>query len=362
MTYLYFFILSLFLIYSYALVDPNFTLINISLWEWFRNNMVFLGYYQRPLSSLIYIILIALLFYFHFYFLKKIKKTNILKLTYGIVIILLVSYPFLSHDFFNYMFDAKILTLYGQNPYLHKALDYYPYDTWLRFMHWTHRTYPYGPVFLGVSLIPSFLSFGKLLLNFIFFKAFFGFFYVLSVYLLNKINKKYALFFATNPLIIVEGLINSHNDLIAVAFGIIGIFYLFKKTNLWSRIFFLLSGGIKYISVPILFLSKNSKSKLNTAVFIGLSFLLIYLSFFQEIQPWYFLNLFLLIAYFPKLLSSLNIFFAGLLLSYLPFIYFGDWGVQSNLNIKHWIIITFFIINLSYMFVYNFSNVKKSHQ
>ena len=94
----------------------------------------------------------------------------------------------------------------------------------------------------------------------------------------------------------------------------------------------------------------------------ALIMLLIYLSLFKEIQPWYFLNLLILIPFFPKLISSFNIFFAGLLLSYFPFIYFGDWGVSSNIRLKHWIIISFFVINLSYLFVYNFNNAKKSHR
>jgi len=359
MIYWYFVILTLFSIYSYALVDPNFTLVNSPIWDFFRNQMVILGYYQRDLSSFIYIAFVLILFYFHFYFLKRGKLLNIFKISFGIVLILLISYPFLSHDFFNYMFDAKIFTLYGQNPYLHKALDY-PADTWLRFMHWTHRTYPYGPVFLILSFIPSFLAFGKLILNFIFFKAFFAFFYVASVYFLSKINKNYAVFFATNPFIIIEGLINSHNDIVAIGLGIAGIYFLFNKQKLLSRILFLLSGGVKYISAPIVFLSRNVKSKWNLVVFAALILLFLYLSFFGEIQPWYFLNILILLPFFPKIIQSFNIFFAGLLFSYYPFIAYGDWGVAKNIELKHWIILTFFVINLSYLFVYNFSNAKKT--
>ena len=359
MIYLYFLLLFILSIFSYSHVDPNITLINHPLWEVFRNSMVYLGYYQRGISSSIYIIIICLLFYFHYFFIKRYKTVNLFILTLGIVLTLIASYPFLSHDFFNYLFDAKILTVYGKNPYLYKALDF-PKDPWLIFMHWTHRTYPYGPFFLGFSLIPSFLSFGKLILNFIFFKFMFAGFYILGVYFLNKINKKYALFFATSPLILIEGLINSHNDLIALSFGIIGVYYLLKNKNIWSRLLFLLSGGIKYISLPIVFLSRKIGSKLNIVVAGVLILLLVYLSIFQEIQAWYFLNLFILILLFPKLIRSFNIFFAGLLFSYFPFIAYGDWGMGSNLKIKNSIIVIFFIINIIYLFMYNFSNAKKT--
>ena len=150
--YLYSILLVLTAFYSYALVDPNFTLLNNQLWEVFRNAMVQLGYYQRPLSSLIYILIVGLLFGFHFYFLKNYRKVNLKVVLIVLFFVAVASYPFLSHDFFNYMFDAKIFSVYQKNPYLYKALDF-PQDDWLRFMHWTHRTYPYGPTFLPITLI-----------------------------------------------------------------------------------------------------------------------------------------------------------------------------------------------------------------
>ncbi|MDP3974494.1 MAG: hypothetical protein Q8P65_00715 [bacterium] len=321
--------------------------------------MVYLGYYQRGISSSIYIIIICLLFYFHYFFIRRYKTINLFILTLGIVLTLIASYPFLSHDFFNYLFDAKILTVYGKNPYLYKALDF-PKDPWLIFMHWTHRTYPYGPFFLGFSLIPSFLSFGKLILNFIFFKFMFAGFYILGVYFLNKINKKYALFFATSPLILVEGLINNHNDFIALSLGLTGIYFLLKNKKIYSYLFFILSSGIKYITIPIVFISKNISAFTNKVVFSAMILILLYLSIFFEIQPWYFLALFLFMTFFYNLVSKLNIFFAGLLFSYFPFIAYGDWGMGSNLKIKHSIIVIFFIINIIYLFMYNFSNAKKT--
>jgi len=358
MIYLYFIIIFIFSIYSYSLVDPNLTLINSPLWEYFRNYMVILGYHQRAISSIIYLVLVLIMFYFNFYFYKNYKKYNIIKLALFSGLVLIISYPFLSHDIFNYMFDAKILTFYHKNPYFYKALDF-PKDSWLNFMHWTHRTYPYGPVFLPLTIIPSFLSFGKFILNFLFFKIFFFIFYYFSTYFLNKINKKYAIFFATNPLILIEGLVNCHNDLIAVFFGITGIYFLSRKYIL-SRILFLISAGIKYTTFPILFLTKKINSKINLVVLISIFLIILYMSFFIEIQPWYFLILFILFPYFKNNYYLINIFFAGLLFSYYPFIALGDWGMKSNIIIKHNIIIAFFVINFIFLFLYNFINIKKN--
>lgn len=351
----YFITLILLSIYSYSLIDPNLTLFNTTLWEHFRNNIIYLGYYQRSISSYIFIAFIILLFFFHLYFIKNYKNFRPMKLAFVIGLILLFSYPFLSHDFFNYMFDAKIVTFYGSNPYITKALDF-PGDPWLRFMHWTHRTYPYGPVFLPLTLVPSFISFGKFFLNFFFFKLFFLSFYLVTIYFLQKMNKKWAVIFATHPLVIVEGLINAHNDLIAASLVIGGIYYLFKNKNILARLFFILSGGIKYITLPLVILSKTKKQYNHIAI-LAIVFILVYVTFFQEIQPWYYLALFVLIPFYEQLIVRLNIFFAGLLFSYYPYIAFDFWNNVKNVEMKHFIILAFFVINLLLLLIqYNFIN------
>jgi hypothetical protein len=258
------------------------------------------------------------------------------------------------------MFDAKISTFYHKNPYFFKALDF-PNDPWLIFMHWTHRTYPYGPIFLPLTLIPSFLSFGKLILNFLFFKIFFFLFYLFGVHYLLKMNKKHAVFFATSPLILIEGLVNSHNDIVALTLTLIGIYYLLKN-NILSRIFLLASGGIKYITFPFVFLFRKRNAFLNKVILASIFLILLYTPFFIEIQPWYFLVLFALLPFYEKLVYSLNIFFAGLLFSYYPYIALGDWRTKGNIEIKHWIIFIFFIVNLIYLFLYNFIRRNKNEK
>ena len=341
-------------IYSYSLVDPNLTFVSNRWWEFFRERMIELGYYRRDLSWLIYLSIIILLFAAYFYFKKKYKRLNALKLAIIISALTLISYPFLSHDFFNYMFDAKLVTYYHVNPYLFKALDF-PSDPWIRFMHWTHRTYPYGPIFLLITLLPSYFSLGKFFLSFLFFKLTFIAFYLLAVYYLNKLNKRYAILFATNPLVIIEGLVNSHNDLISVAIAMIGIFFLVKNKSLKSRSFFLLSAGIKFITFPVLFLFRR-QLKLNKIIFALLFGAIIYLSFKSEIQPWYFLNLFIFLPFFEEIINRMNIFFFGLLLSYYPYIRLGGWDTSDKIILKHWIITAGALLNIFYLI---FLQIKK---
>ena len=344
MTILYGMTLFVFLLYSYVLVDPNITFFNHPLWNQFRDIVIPIGYYQRELSWYLYLGLVLFLFLLHFLAVTKYKQIRILKIAFIVSVILLLSYPFLSHDFFNYMFDAKIITHYHQNPYIQKALDF-PRDPWLRFMHWTHRTYPYGPFFLLVSLIPSFLSFGKFLIAFVLFKAMNLSFYLSAVHFLQRMNKKWAVIFATNPLIIIEGLINGHNDMIALSFGIIGIYYLSKNKTLLARILLLCSAGIKYITLPIFFLKKRTDIR-TLFLFIFQAGIIGYLSFASEIQPWYFLSLFIFLPFFENYISRFNIFFLGLLLSYYHYIRLGGWDTKEKIELKHMIVFWFLLTNI----------------
>ena len=354
--FLYSIIILFFSIYSYSLVALNLTLFNHKLWDSFRNFIIQIGYFNRGLSTIIFFSGIVILYLL--YFLSQKTKPSPIKLALVIGSVSLIAYPFLSHDFFNYMFDAKILTFYGKNPYLFRALDF-PADHWIRFMHWTHRVYPYGPTFLPITLIPSFLSGGKFILSLFFFKLTFTLFYLAAVWAVNKIDKNKALIIATHPLIIIEGLITPHNDLIAMSLGLIGVYLLFNK-NVWSRILFFLSGLIKYSTLPILLISKKNKW-LNILAFIGILVPLFYLSFYSEIQPWYFLSLFIFLPIFPDLIKKTELFLMGLICSYYPYIMLGGWNSKDKVDLKHQIIIYFFIANLVSLSIYKiFYFIKKN--
>lgn len=342
-------VLCLLTLYSYVLVDPNFTLVSHPFWSAFREVVVQIGYYQRPMSWIMYCILIVALFSFHIWFLKK-KTMHAKPLLIGLVVAacLFLSYPFLSHDFFNYMFDAKILTFYGDNPYLMRALDY-PDDPWLRFMHWTHRTYPYGPFFLVITLVPAFLSFGSFLLHFLLLKGVVLLCYLGSVYFLSKIKKEYAVFFATNPFLLVEGVVMGHNELMAVFLALAGVYYMCHHHVWVGRILIVLSIGIKYMTLPFILLTKKNGWKQQLIALAGVTVLIGYLVFFRDLQQWYFLNLFIFLPLIPGLVERMQILFLGLLISYYPYIRLGGWGESSHVEQKKVIIFTFLVVNLIYL-------------
>src|SRR3990167_5652353 len=338
-------------LYSFTQVDLNLTLSQFSLWQIAQKFFQQIGYFNRSLSTSFYILIVLLLFGFYFLFLSlasknKISKSQIWFLAIISTIILSFSYNAFSYDLFNYMFDAKIITHYGQNPYLHKALDF-PSDPMLNFMRWTHRNYPYGPSWLILTVPLSFIGFNFFLPTFFLFKflgslSFLGIAYF-TAKILKKISPKNELFglslFVFNPLIIIEGLVSSHNDLPMIFFAVLSLYLLINKKHFTSVLSLLFSIGIKFATVFLLpiflypIFTKN-KNQIDWAKVLNYIIPLMIISLVLVImrtnfQPWYLLYI---VSFAPLLqnryqafiISTVLPFFA--LLEYVPFLYKGDWN------------------------------------
>src|SRR3989344_7601362 len=184
----------LFLAYSFTQVDLSLTLSQLSIWQVIQRSFQQIGYFNRPLSTLIFFVIATLMFALYSYTLIQVRKKNISRRTIFAIIfsisgVLFFSYNAFSYDLFNYIFDSKIFTFYFQNPYFHKALDF-PQDPMLSFMHWTHRLYPYGPTWLFLTIPFSFFGFNIFLLTFYLFKFIAVSAFVLSAFLIEKIARK----------------------------------------------------------------------------------------------------------------------------------------------------------------------------
>ncbi len=336
--------------YSFTQVDLSLTLSQVSIFQTVQKIFQQVGYFNRPVSAVLFLFLIILMFSYYIYFLyqayrKRINKKDLAIIVFTTGVLLTFSYNAFSYDLFNYIFDAKIITFYNQNPYFHKALDF-PGDPMLSFMRWTHRYYPYGPFWLALTTPLSFLGVNIFLLTFFLFKGLATAFYLGSAYLiyktLQKIRPEYSVFgatlFALNPLVIIESLVSSHNDIAMVFFALLGIFLFILKHKILGIFLVVFSALIKIptavILVPMAFsMIPHKKLDLSQNNFF-LSIVLLSLggiaySLTQlEIQPWYFLWLIPFIALLKpnKYIVVASIGFSlGLLLRYLPFLYFGTW-------------------------------------
>lgn len=348
-------------LYSFTQVDLSLTLSRMSFWQVVQKSFQLVGYFNRPLSTGLYIVLLVCAFGLYGSLLRFVQGGAISQRAMWVIVILVTgilmfSYAAFSYDIFNYIFDAKIITYYQQNPYEKKALDF-PQDPMLSFMHWTHRTYPYGPIWLLLTVPLSFLGFQVFLLTYFLFKILIAASYLGIVYfisrILRKISPKDEVFgmalFALNPLVLIESLLSAHNDIVMMFFAVWGIYQLINKKYLLSFVLFALSYGIKFatgsLSLPVhigavvflagavYYLSRRRALHLDRErVFIILSIIMIFPVLFASLrtnfQPWYLLYLLPFAAlvsykYFVLLPTIILSFFA--LLQYVPYLYVGNW-------------------------------------
>ena len=348
--------ISLFL-YSFTQVDLFLTLSRAEWWQNIQKAFQYVGYYQRPLSTYFYLAIVLFLFGLYLLSLRLISLGLLSKKTFWAVLIslsgiLFLSYNAFSYDLFNYMFDARIVTHYQQNPYFHKALDY-PTDPMLHFMHWTHRTYPYGPVWLLLTIPVSFIGFGYFLLTLYFFKLLMLISFLGSVKLIEKIAElgkfKNPLFivaaFALNPLVIIESLVSSHNDIVMIFFTLLSVYFLFKQKKAFSLFYFIFAFLIKFANLFLLpaYLFFLKKKKSSEAFFMIATFSMavsvLLATQRTNYQPWYLLFILPFAAFVSKRLSILIpvtiLSFAGLL-NYVPYLYLGNWDAPVP-TILSWI-------------------------
>ncbi len=343
------------LTYSFTQVDLSLTLSQISVWQAIQKFFQQIGYFNRPLSTILFLAIIGFMFTLYAITLNLIRKGLIeqkllWKIILSVSVILLLSYNAFSYDFFNYIFDAKIITHYGQNPYEHKALDY-PQDPMLSFMHWTHRTYPYGPFWLMLTVPVSFIGFGYFLLTFYLFKLLMTVSFLGSVFLIRKIALRLGsdpvpvvAAFALNPLVLVESLVSAHNDIAMMALGLFGIYMFLEKRYIASLAGIIGSIFIKYATALIIpgIIAKGF-FKVRTTTFFYILIISMAISIFlatyrTNFQPWYLLYILPFAAFAAKkyfvLVPVFIVSFAALL-QYVPFLYLGNWDPPVPLILNY---------------------------
>lgn len=324
-------------IYSFSQVDLNLTLSSHLLYQSFQTKLTYLGYFNRPLSTAIYIAILILLntLYLILYTSaknNKLSRKHVWIIVITAAVILLFSYPAFSHDIFNYIFDARIVTKYGLSPWHYRALDF-PADLWIRFMHWTHRLTPYPPFWIGLSLIPSFLGFGKFVLTLFLFKLLAAGFYLGSIWLILQLTKGLlpAILFAFNPLVIIETLVNGHMEIAMIFLGLLAIYLVLSRRRFLSWISFIGSIGIKYMTIFLAPVLLKGKSWLRRSVWLGLILTAAWIIYYG-FQPWYVLWV-LPFAYLLPVKSwevkVVTLFSIAALFWNLPIVSFGDFNLPT---------------------------------
>ena len=344
----------LFAIYSFTRRDLNLILYNFfpysKFWHQTRESLTQLGYYQRPLATLIFFILLLILIFIYFKLIhqKLLPPQSWLKWFIPISLIGIISYPMFSHDIFNYLFNAKMVLIYKANPHIQAAIEF-PRDLMLRFMHNIHTPAPYAYGWTAISLLPGLTWLTqKFTLSFWAMKLFISTFWLAQLWILQKLVKK--LFplepwrwwlFALSPLVLIETLIIGHNDVVMMFPALLSFWFLLKSKKLldkpwWLSILLLLiSASIKYATIVLLplYLLKSKLKKIDIPTLSSLLLLAVMFTRPDQMHSWYFIWAFSF-AVLSKSRQFLAIFTAlsfGAILRYLPYIYYGSWDSPVHL-------------------------------
>lgn len=336
----------LIVIFSYVFIDANLFYLK-SLYGFFHID-------NRVLITFFYSVFIIIFFGFYLRFLYLSKKNLLhlkdIKIVIVVSCLLLLSYPaMLSYDIFNYVLTAKVTYFYHENPYVILPIEFIK-EPMLMFTHAANKIALYGPFWILLIFMPFSLGFGNFLLTLFMFKFLVFIFYILSLLLILKMTKsKEALvFFALNPLVLIETLVSGHNDIVMMSLALLGLYILLKNRVVFSFVFFLASILIKYATVfliPLYFFLvyrrlKNKKIEIEAIGLLG--FILMMIVFFlsplrEEIYPWYaiWFLLFASLVVRKRFIYIISITLSfGLMFHYIPFMLLGTYfGITPILKI-----------------------------
>ncbi len=342
----YVILLVLLTFFSYAFVDPNLFYLKPISNDFYKQ--------QRLLTTLCYLSITLIFFLFYIFFIKNIKKINLRAVILLSSFILFFSYPSMfSYDIFNYIQTSRVIFKFHENPYIVMPLEI-SNDPNLIFTRATNKTALYGPSWIAISTIPYLLGFGNFILTLFNFKFLSLFSYLGAGFLIYKITRSSlsTALFSLNPLVLIESLVSSHNDVFMIFFALLSFYLLRKRRIIKSIISLVFSILVKFATIFLLpiFLFTLYKTirgqKINwehVYLISSVSMIFIFLlsPLREEIYPWYAVWFIAFSSLIPniKWLFYLSIASSlGLSLSYIPYMFFGTYS-SSTLALKTFIVI-----------------------
>lgn len=319
--------------FSYLFIDPNL----------FYLHTLYSGYHltHKTVTTAVFIALITLFYFCYYFFLKHQEKfsKNVKRIIFLASFILLLSYPaMLSYDIFNYIATAKVLYVYHENPYIIMPIDIQN-EPLLSFMHAANKLALYGISWIGLSSLPTLLSFGNFLLFMFNFKLLIFMFYIATLRLLTRLtnNKSAIIFFGLNPLVLIETFVSGHNDIVMMFFALLSFYFLLvKKNKIWYVLFIFISILIKYATIFLIplfiyiyFLEVKkiplNKEKIFLIAFCSMMLIFLFSSIREEIYPWYAIWFLIFVPLVHKrIVQNIVIILSfSLLLRYVPYMFLG---------------------------------------
>jgi len=178
-------------------------------------------------------------------------------------LIALIVPPLFSTDPFSYAMYARFETIYHANPYLSTAQSVAPGDALIPYLYWRDIPSPYGPLW---TLISQAIALGgdtsplELILRF---KVVALAFTTLDGWMIYTFVRQrwpeqagwYYLAFAWNPMVLVEGVVIGHNDVLILAVMLGSALLLARSRPMLTIAGLVASALIKYSTLPVVGLS-----------------------------------------------------------------------------------------------------------
>ena len=339
--------------FSFGLTDPNLLFSQwppFVTWQTAQSNLFFANH---SLTTNWYVGILVYLF-LGYLILVKLTAGNSslgqwwtkqsLGLKIGLIALFLLPYCLannaLSHDIYNYIFNAKMVLIYQANPHLVVAQNF-SQDLWLRFMHNVHTPAPYGYGWTFLSLIPAILAGKTFLGQWLTFKLFSLLSIGLSFWALNSIKlseKKQPLSVSEtillflNPMVGIELLGNGHNDWWMMGLALWSVWAALQA----QKLKFFSTTWIKYAGLSLILLAISISIKFASVVLLPLIGLFLSWSLFANSKFLSFLNFKWILSYWPQL--SAGLFFITLLTDrskrFLP--WYWSWVLVFIVFIPQW--------------------------
>jgi hypothetical protein len=173
-------------------------------------------------------------------------------------LILLLTMPLTSPDIFFYTMSARVLSIYGQNPYT-VAPSAFPHDPLFGFSNWPDYTSPYGPIWLLVSGGLTRLAGDDITRSILFLKLVAVGGYLACGGLIGAILRTRGravlpgmVFWLWNPLVLIEFAGAGHNDALMLAGLLLGLWLYLRG---WFRLAFAavaLAAMVKLVAIVVL--------------------------------------------------------------------------------------------------------------
>lgn len=234
---------------------------------------------KTPAAALFFSLCLLLLFFLQYKLIGSFTKKKALFILILVAVVYFVSLPFFSSDVFLYAFKGKIQAELSLNPY--EPVKYFE-TPYIYLSPWALVPLAYGPLANFVFKIFYFKGLSPFMDMYIL-KAVFLVFFIAILWLAYKVClEKNFVFFILSPIVLIEGVLNAHLDMMPLLFLILSCYFL-KKEN---------------YPLNFLFLGIAASFKFTYALFI--------LPFFLEglrKKRWFFFDI--LFFAFPVLLSIL---------------------------------------------------------